>query len=172
MASEKEKIEILILTEDSYGVPFWEKITKILKNYSLIPKHVKITVKRQDFPCNSKTTKIAKTFVSVSEKNFCFLIFDGDGQKNHKESIEKEKFNILALEKRKRVHILVFETEIEELIIHSKKGRFKPSEYLKTHRNYDKKDLTRYAEKIRLEDLKNHYLIQEFIQKINEYLVN
>lgn len=147
---------ICISSEDTYGFDFLKELFK--KCYSLeVSRLSRSAVKFK--PCDSGLERKLKASTNFSKCGKILLFVDADGKpvENVKESLVLRH---LSDEKvKEKVHVIVFETEIEELIVYSLTGRKdqKPSRYLKENidKNYDKYRLQSYAEKVDCEKIRN-----------------
>ena len=95
------------------------------------------------------------------------VIADGD---NHPKTKEKEIKKHVPRKFKKNTKIIVFKYEIEEWICKSLgiAYRGKPSAALKRSKNYFKRDLPKYVEKLDLERLDKETTFQEFLKAIKD----
>ncbi|MBD3192741.1 MAG: hypothetical protein GF308_19030 [Candidatus Heimdallarchaeota archaeon] len=157
-------MRIQIFCEDAYGKLFFKKLLERLKREEVISAAIGFDVKRLPALCNPKITRAIKAVRASKSPEAIILIYDGDSEPSNVEEkirvhIPPPNNNIISL--------LIFETEIEELICHCEGRRIssnrKPSEELKTTSQYKKSRLPQYADSLNLERLQEHELIQDLI---------
>ncbi len=159
---------IAILHEDTFGKSFLHKILIKLKDGGKIPRcgfrffHLKAM-------CNQKTTRMIKGLQILRNRpDGVIIIIDddrSDGEKRRRElrHIPRDLSipNIL----------LAFEDEIEELILLSRgiNHSGKSSELLRNRENYRKRDLPKYADRLDLNKIQNHPVVDGMISFINKH---
>ncbi|MCY0861712.1 MAG: hypothetical protein OWQ52_04700 [Metallosphaera prunae] len=108
---------------------------------------------------SAKTSRIVRRLQdSDCEKILIFV--DGDGQ-----NTDEVKASLKNIVGNKNVYYVVFKTEIEEWIVPDSS---KPSEYLKSHQDYDKNDLPKLAEKINFNLVSGKASFQDFLKAIDD----
>jgi len=161
---------IKILTEDTYGTKFFEKIANKLE------VKVKVKAERISGVCSGKMTRQIKACINDCDK--IIVIVDGDGNPEDKEKTVREKhFNGFDEDKQKKLDVVVFEYEVEEWICTSLGIKFnsKPSEALDEWEKkqkgdkaeYEKKYLPEYVEKLDFGKLKDCNSFKKFKQLLN-----
>ncbi len=153
---------IILFIEDSYGISFFKKLIETMKTHNIIPK-IRFQYKHLAAMCNAKTERLLKVAAQNPNYKKIFVIVDDDRTNGKKKG--KEETHIPKKYGHK-CELLWFTDEIEELILLSENiwHNGKSSDYLKTNRDYKKRDLPNYAKKLDLEKISTHRVISAIIQ--------
>ncbi len=142
-------MNIAILTEDTYGVNFFQNLITRLKKLGTIRNEVGIKIKRYNI---YKLTNLLR--VVNQDYDRTIVIVDCDGSCNNGNS--KEINDLINKEGTKNTIGINLEFEIEEWICISEGmnyGPEKPSDVLKSQRKYEKFQLPIYVDKLKIEEL-------------------
>ena len=142
-------MNIAILTEDTYGVNFFQNLITRLKKLGTIRNEVGIKIKRYNIYKLTNLLRVAK-----QDYDRTIVIVDCDGSCNNGNS--KEINDLINKEGTKNTIGINLEFEIEEWICISEGvnyGPEKPSDVLKSQRKYEKFRLPIYADKLKIEEL-------------------
>lgn len=142
-------MNIAILTEDTYGVNFFQNLIARLKKLETIRNEVGIKIKRYNI---YKLTNLLRVVNQVYDKTV--VIVDCDGSCSTGNS--KEINDLINKEGTTDTVVVNLEFEIEEWICVSEGinyGLEKPSIVLKSQRKYAKFQLPSYADKLKVEEL-------------------
>lgn len=158
---------ILLFYEDEYGKDFYKNLIKELKNKTIIDKGIGIKYNHIGAFCNPKIMKMIKAQEIKAEYDKIIIIFDGDFIPDQK---KESMSGHIHKNYTKKVKIITFESEIEELICISQGWKYsgKPSDYLKQKIDYEKRNLPEMIKYIKIDVLKSNSLVfNEFLKSIN-----
>ncbi|MHB1709643.1 MAG: hypothetical protein ACYCT2_09240 [Thermoplasmataceae archaeon] len=157
-------MKIAILTEDRYGVQFFQNLVSFLKKSEMIRNHLAISPKRYNI---YKLTNLLRTVNRDYDKTI--VIVDCDGSCDTGNS--KEISEIIKKESTENVIQVNLDFEIEEWICISEKidyGKDKPSVVLWAQRKYEKYQLPKYANNLNIGELESKSVsFSTFMRSLN-----
>ncbi len=142
-------MNVAILTEDTYGVNFFQNLIARLKKSETIRNEVGVKIKRYNIYKLKNLLRVAN-----QDYDRTIVTVDCDGSCNNGNS--KEINDLINGERRKNTVVINLEFEIEEWICVSdgiNYGSEKPSIVLKSQRKYEKFQLPIYADKLKVREL-------------------
>lgn len=164
-------MNVMILTEDTYGKKFFDEIIKLLKEKSMISNEVKASCKRILGVCSRKMTRQIN---AAEDFDKIIVVVDGDGNPEKKEKEVKER-HFKDKNKLKKADTIVFKYEIEEWICYSQGIKFnnKPSDalnkWIKEEKQnfksgYEKKFLPEYVKLLSFDKLRENGIFEKFLK--------
>jgi len=159
-------VQLCVYTEDTYGSEFIEKVIKWLKKLGKLSQDCNVVKKKHTFgkynPCNPKLNRIILATFGRHDLYIIFVDAHGKIREMVKDNIKshiKKSINKFG----DKIHIIVFEYEAEEWITASLINQTnEPSQYLKQHYRYDKKEIAKWVDRLDYDKLKNCASFIEF----------